>query len=120
MTHYYSRESKTRKGEFTIMQVANGKESLVARTPRGDMAAHLVTQLNLTPLPVAKKVLPKVGDRVALWGKSDTFIRTIVGLPGGRVGLMNPDGFITADNAAPCYNSLEALSEKFKDMEVVK
>jgi hypothetical protein len=67
MTHYYSRESTTEKGQFTIMQVnppgSKSKESLVCRTPRGDMAAHLVTALNQNPLPVSK-IQFKIGDTV--------------------------------------------------------
>jgi len=68
MTHYYSRESKTVNKNFTVMEVIPGKpERLVCRTPRGDVAAHIVTQLNRSPLPVkpeAPVVQPrfKVGD----------------------------------------------------------
>lgn len=64
MVHYYSRESKTNKGQFTIMEVLDsGGERLVCRTPRGDVAAHLMTFLNIQPLPQKSKdpwVMPKI------------------------------------------------------------
>lgn len=125
MTHYYSRESGTRDGEFTIMQVnppgSRSKESLVCRTPRGDMAAHLVTTLNLHPLPVKEpKVLPKVGDRVQLFGVG-SMVYTLIGLPNGkRVGLLNSEGHITEDNEHECYDSIEKFNDFFHSARVVK
>lgn len=77
MTHYYSRESKTAKGNFTIMEVlGTGRERLVARTPRGDVAAHLVTQLNISPLPVpTPPVVPwKFGDVITFNDSSSRYL----------------------------------------------
>jgi len=78
MTHYYSRESKTVYKNFTVMEVIPGTpERLVCRTPRGDVAAHLVTQLNLKPIPVKADPPPnpfKVGDKVQHKDKSTYLI----------------------------------------------